>query len=114
MVESKQILAIDGGAPVRSVPLPEESPGIHYFGTEEQESVMEVLRNRSPFRFYGPELSNKCLDLEDIVCRKYDVRHSIAINSGTSGIYIGPTQLLIRSRSSPARKPPDSPAMVTA
>jgi dTDP-4-amino-4,6-dideoxygalactose transaminase len=89
MVESKQILAIDGGAPVRSVPLPEESPGIHYFGTEEQESVLEVLRNRSPFRFYGPDLSNKCLDLEELVCRKYDVRHSIAINSGTSGIYIG-------------------------
>lgn len=89
MEKVKEVLAIDGGQPVRTEPLPEESPGIHYIGAEEEESVLEVLRNRSPFRFYGPKVAGKCQSLEDQVCEKFGVKHAIGVNSGTSGLYIG-------------------------
>ena len=89
MKKQKAKLAIDGGIPVRTNPLPEESPGIHFFGKEEQESVLDVLTNRSPFRFYGPNVMGKCEELEEAVCRKYNVNHAICVNSGTSAIYIG-------------------------
>ena len=41
------ILAIEGGKPIRSRPLPEESPGIHYFGDKELEYVTRVVKARS-------------------------------------------------------------------
>ncbi len=81
-------LAINGGNPVRTKPLPEESPGIHYIDDNEIEEVIDVLRNRSPFRFYGPNVKNKCQQLEDQVCEKLGVKHALCVNSGTSGLYI--------------------------
>jgi len=82
------MLAIDGGTPVMTEPLPEESPGIHFYGKEEQQSVLDVLTNRSPFRFYGPKLMSKCLELESEIAGKYNVKHVLGVNSGTSAIYI--------------------------
>jgi len=47
-------LAIDGGRPVRTEPLPAAWPGAWVFGEEEVEAAAEVLRAKSPFRHYGP------------------------------------------------------------
>lgn len=49
-------LAIHGGPPVRTRPLPLEFPGIHHFDEEEIEAALAVLRDRSPFRYYGVKL----------------------------------------------------------
>ena len=46
-------LAIDGGMPVRSTPLPWELPGAYYIDEEEKRLVNQVIDARSPFRFYG-------------------------------------------------------------
>ena len=88
MEKYKKMLAIEGGNPVMTEPLPEESPGIHFYGKEEQQSVLDVLLNRSPFRFYGPKLLNKCQTLEAEICKKYHTRYALCVNSGTSAIYI--------------------------
>ena len=46
-------LAIEGGEPVRTEPLPLEFPGVHYIDEEEIEAAVRLLRSRSFFRFYG-------------------------------------------------------------
>ena len=50
---SPQKLAIDRGAPVRTEPLPLEFPGVHHINELEVEAAVRVLRDRSPFRYYG-------------------------------------------------------------
>ena len=52
-------LAINGGTPVRIVPLPLEFPGIHHMGEEEITAALRVLRSRSPFRYYGVDLQGE-------------------------------------------------------
>ena len=49
-------LAIHGGEPVFDAPFFRGWPGIQEYGLEEAENVIKVLKNRSPFRYYGPNL----------------------------------------------------------
>jgi 8-amino-3,8-dideoxy-alpha-D-manno-octulosonate transaminase len=56
---NRERLAIDGGKPVRSDPLPLEFPGIHHMGEEELEAAMRLLKGRSPFRYYGIDLRHE-------------------------------------------------------
>jgi dTDP-4-amino-4,6-dideoxygalactose transaminase len=81
-------LAIEGGSPVRSKPLPSESPGIHWFGEEEIELVTQVIQARSPFRYYGPNVQHMCDRLEGKFRALYGVNHALAVSSGTEAIYI--------------------------
>jgi len=46
-------LAIQGGKPVRDIPLSPPFPGASVYGDEEKKAVMEVLDQKSPFRYYG-------------------------------------------------------------
>ena len=81
-------LAIDGGTPVRTRPLPPESPGIHWFDEEEIAQVAQVIQARSPFRFYGPDVQHMCDKLEARFRELYGVDHTLAVSSGTEAIYI--------------------------
>jgi len=81
-------LAIDGGTPVRTRPLPPESPGIHWFDEEEIAQVAQVIQARSPFRFYGPDVQHMCDKLEASFQELYGVNHALAVSSGTEAIYI--------------------------
>ena len=81
-------LARDGGTPVRAVPLPEESPGIHYFGDTELEYVRKVIKARSPFRFYGPDVQHMCDRLEEKFREIYGVKYALGVSSGTEALYI--------------------------
>jgi len=47
-------LAINGGTPAVTQPLPPMYPGGMRIGTEEEASVLEVLRSKRLFRYYGP------------------------------------------------------------
>jgi 8-amino-3,8-dideoxy-alpha-D-manno-octulosonate transaminase len=80
-------LAIEGGTPVRTRPLPSESPGIHWFGEQEIELVTQVIHARSPFRYYGPNVQHMCDRLEDEFRKLYGVKHALAVSSGTEAIY---------------------------
>ena len=48
-------LAINGGAPAKQRPDPPMFPGGMLIGQAEEESVLDTLRSKRLFRYYGPE-----------------------------------------------------------
>lgn len=83
-----QTLAIEGGDPVRTEPLPWELPGAHFIGAEERELVLSVVDAQSPFRFYGPDLQH-CVDrLESAWRDTFGHPHALAVNCGTAALHI--------------------------
>lgn len=79
-------LAIDGGEPVRTRPLPWELPGAHWIGAEEEELVGHVIRARSPFRFYGLDPQNMADTLEREWKAKFGATNALAMGSGTAAL----------------------------
>jgi 8-amino-3,8-dideoxy-alpha-D-manno-octulosonate transaminase len=95
-------LAIHGGTPVRSTPLPLEFPGIHHMGEEEIEAAVRVLRSRSPFRFYGIDLQGEVEAFESEFAAFEGASHCLALTSGTGALHtalaalgVGPGQEVI-------------------
>jgi dTDP-4-amino-4,6-dideoxygalactose transaminase len=95
-------LAIYGGNPVRSIPIPLEFPGIHYMGEEEIEAAVRVLRSRSPFRFYGLDLQGEVEKFETEFAAFEGTSHCLALTSGTAALHtalaalgVGPGQEII-------------------
>jgi len=81
-------LAIDGGTPVRTEPLPWELPGSHWIGQEEQELVAKVIKARSPFRYYGPDPQGMADRLEDAFAKRLNRTHALAVGSGTAALSV--------------------------
>lgn len=101
-VSDAKDLAINGGAPIRTNPLPLEFPGIHYMDGEEIDAALRVLRSRSPFRYYGIDLQKEVQAFEAEFGSFLDVRYCLAINSGTGALHtalaalgVGPGQEII-------------------
>ena len=99
---NRERLAIDGGTPVRSEPLPLEFPGIHHMGEEELEAAMRPLKGRSHFRYYGIDLRHEVDEFESEFASFLGVKHALAVSSGTgalqtalSALGVGPGQELI-------------------
>ena len=95
-------LAIDGGKPVRTEPLPLEFPGIHYMDQEEIEAAVGLLRSRSLFRYYGVHLQKEVEAFESEFSKFLGVRHTVAVASGTGALHsalsalgVGPGQEVI-------------------
>jgi dTDP-4-amino-4,6-dideoxygalactose transaminase len=95
-------LALHGGTPVRSVPLPLEFPGIHHMDEEEVEAAVRVLRSRSPFRYYGVDLQSEVEAFETEFRAFEGTSHCLAVNSGTGALHtalaalgVGPGQEVI-------------------
>ncbi len=80
-------LAIDGGTPVRTTPLPLEFPGAHWMDEAEIEAAARVLRSRSPFRFYGMDLQREVSSFESEMARFLGVRHALGVSSGTGALH---------------------------
>ena len=81
-------LAMDGGAPVRTMPLPGPYPGATIIGEEEKRAVSEVLDRRSPFRYYGPDPGHKVDELEQTVAALVGVEHAVGVTSGTAALIV--------------------------
>lgn len=81
-------LAIEGGTPLRSSPLPWEFPGGNRIGQEELELVTRVVTARSPFRFYGSDRQCMVDTLEREWCQAFGHRHALAVASGTAALSI--------------------------
>ncbi len=81
-----QPLALDGGPPVRKTPLPGPYPGALLMGREEEKGVLEVLRSKTLFRYYGPEVLGKSTEFERRFAARIGSRHALAVNSGTSAL----------------------------
>ncbi len=88
-------LAIEGGQPVRTTPLPWELPGAHWIGEEELELVSRVVKARSPFRFYGPDLQHMVDTLEKEWCAAFGHKHALGVSSGTAALSIAMSALEI-------------------
>ncbi|MFP5226390.1 MAG: DegT/DnrJ/EryC1/StrS family aminotransferase [Acidobacteriota bacterium] len=95
-------LALHGGTPVRSNPLPLEFPGVHHMDEDEIEAAVRVLRSRSPFRFYGVDLQGEVEAFESEFKTFQGVPHCLALTSGTGALHtalaalgVGPGQEVI-------------------
>jgi 8-amino-3,8-dideoxy-alpha-D-manno-octulosonate transaminase len=65
---------------------PKNFPGAEWYGREELRAVTDVIRRRTPFRYYGFDRPHYVADLEAEACRRYGVRHALAVNSGTGAL----------------------------
>jgi dTDP-4-amino-4,6-dideoxygalactose transaminase len=81
-------LAIDGGMPVRTEPLPLEFPGVHHMGMEEIDAATRVVRSRSLFRYYGVDLQKEVEAFESEFAHFLDVSHVVAVSSGTAALSV--------------------------
>ena len=81
-------LAIEGGNPVRTKPIPWEWAGMHYVDNVEMKMVSRVVKARSPFRFYGPDVQHMCDKLEQKFSERLGVRHALAVSSGTAALNV--------------------------
>src|SRR5580704_15862892 len=99
---TEEKLAIDGGTPVRTEPLPLEFPGVHHMDEAEIEAALRVLKSRSPFRYYGIDLQGEVEAFESEFASFLGVARAIAVNSGTAALHtalsalgVGPGQEVI-------------------
>lgn len=84
----KQTLAMYGGSPVRTEPLPLEFPGVHRMDEEEIDAVARVLRSRSPFRYYGIHLQYEARRFEEEFAAFTGARFALAVSSGTGALHV--------------------------
>ncbi len=91
----REKLAIDGGKPVRTEPLPLEFPGIHQMDEEESAAVLGVLKHRSLYRYYGIELQHEVEKFEAEFAQFLGVQHAVAVGSGTSALNVALTALRV-------------------
>lgn len=77
-------LALHGGVPAVRHPLPPMYPGGMRIGQEEEEAVLDVLRTRRLFRYYGPEEGpSRVARLEQAFAERMGTSHAAAVSSGT-------------------------------
>ena len=83
-------LAIHGGKPAKTKPSPPMFPGGMAIGEEEEQAVLEVIRSRRLFRYYGPEPGpSKVDELEQAFAAHLGVRYALAVTSGTAALMCG-------------------------
>ncbi len=89
-VERRRKLAIHGGTPAKKNPEPPMYPGGMLIDQEEEQEVLEALRTRRLFRYYGPqEGPSKVEQLEAEFAAFMGVRRSLAVTSGTAALVCG-------------------------
>ena len=94
-------LALDGGPPVRATMLEPKLSGPQYYDDEEKRELVDVLENRSPFRWWGIDAMghppDKCINFEKEFAAHQHTKYCIAVTSGTTalmsalaGLEVGP------------------------
>lgn len=90
MAISREKLAIEGGVPTRSEPLPPMFPGGMMIGEEEKRAVMAVLDDKNLFRFYGPSPTpSRVAALEQRFADYMGAKYGLAVTSGTAALHCG-------------------------
>lgn len=84
----EEVLAIEGGNPVRTEPLPLEFPGVHHMDEEEVQAALRVLRSRSLFRYYGVDPQGEVAAFESEFAWFQGVSHALAVSSGTGALHV--------------------------
>ena len=87
MAYSRKDLAINGGPKAKTTKNLPMFPGGLEIGREEKKEVLQVLKNRYLFRYYGPKESpSKVKALEELYARFTGSKHALALNSCTSAL----------------------------
>ena len=81
-------LAIDGGKPVRTRPLPLEFPGVHFMDSREVQAALRLIKARSLFRYYGIDLRKEVEKLEEEFARSVGAKYTVAVSSGTGALHV--------------------------
>src|SRR5438045_708400 len=63
-----------------------EFPGVHYYGPEEEEAALRVIRQRSPFRYYGASFLAEADSLEKEFAARLGRRYAQAVSSCTNAL----------------------------
>src|SRR5688572_4750583 len=70
-------------------PRPQLGLGAALIGKEEEELVLQVLRNKEPFRYYGHDPAKPPMmaaNLEKEFAEKYGFKYALAVTSGTAAL----------------------------
>ena len=81
------ILAVDGGEPVRKEPFPSNYLGVAMYDNTELAEVTDVIVNKSPFRHYGLGDPCKTSDFENKIREYFGVNFALAVSSGSGALY---------------------------
>jgi dTDP-4-amino-4,6-dideoxygalactose transaminase len=81
-------MALEGGTPVRTQPLPQEWYGAHYMDEEEIAAVVRVCQSKTLFRYYGLDLQNEVSQLESEFASYIGTRYALAVSSGTAALQV--------------------------
>jgi 8-amino-3,8-dideoxy-alpha-D-manno-octulosonate transaminase len=86
----KEKLAIHGGKPAKTHHAPPMYPGGNLIDQEEEQQVLEVLRSKRLFRYYGPvEGPSKVEQLEQEFRAYMGTQRALAVTSGTAALICG-------------------------
>ncbi len=78
-------LAIDGGQPVREGTLSASPYGPQFYDEQEEHELIEVLRSRSPFRWWHS--GSKVLQFEEALAKHIGVKYALGVTSGTTALF---------------------------
>lgn len=67
----------------------EPTRGLALWGADEVQAALDVLRSRSLFRYYGPDLQHCADRFEQDLASTVGTRHAIAVSSGTAALACG-------------------------
>ena len=88
MVEHAR-LAIHGGKPARTTPNPPMFPGGLEIDEREEQAVLEVLRSKRLFRYYGPyEAKSRTEDFEKTFAKATGTQYALGLNSCTNALIV--------------------------
>jgi 8-amino-3,8-dideoxy-alpha-D-manno-octulosonate transaminase len=83
-------LAIEGGTPAITQPLPPMYPGGMWIDEEEEQAVLAVLRSKRLFRYYGPNPGESQAALfEQEFAAQIGSPYATAVTSGTASLICG-------------------------
>jgi len=84
-VQTDEVLAIDGGTPVRTQPL-DFAKGSSLLGSEEASALVDVVAGRSLFRYKGGLETGTVAEFERAACAFLDCRYAVAVANGTAAL----------------------------
>ncbi|RLE94836.1 MAG: glutamine--scyllo-inositol aminotransferase [Thermoprotei archaeon] len=88
VVTVEEKLAMEGGEPVIKKKLPPCFPGALFIDEKEEKSVLEVLRSKSLFRYYGPNPLFKVEKFEKAFAKYIGRKYCLGVTSGSASLYV--------------------------
>ena len=79
-------LALYGGTPIREQTFFRGWPGIEEYGLEEVENLLKVIKAKSPFRYYGPDIQNMVKNFEAGMKERFGTKHALGVTSCTASL----------------------------